>query len=147
MMSDLRKRAIIIDDDRLLRTSLIDMLEGWGYEVISCAEPVFYSVFLDRGCDCRAEHVCADIIITDVNMPHMTGLDFIDKQKHKGCKVSNIAVMSGAWDDEKIEYAERLGCTVFDKPFQIDKLKKWIRACEKKIEPQRVLSDLPICIK
>ena len=38
-------------------------------------------------------------------LPHMSGLDFIEHQIQNGCKVDNIAVMSGYWTDQTLEKA------------------------------------------
>jgi YesN/AraC family two-component response regulator len=87
------------------------------------------------------DHACVDIIITDVNMPNVSGLEFIKNQLKKGCKVKNIALMSGTWTDYESEYALRLGCQVFHKPFSLDELNKWLDDCEKKIDTNRDLSN------
>jgi CheY-like chemotaxis protein len=77
-------------------------------------------------------------------MPNMTGLEFIEHQKSNGCKVQNVAVMSGSWTDEEREHAKRLGCRTFKKPFKIDEIKKWLDACEKKLDSNSKLLDLPV---
>jgi DNA-binding NtrC family response regulator len=77
-------------------------------------------------------------------MPDMTGFEFIEHQKRNGCKVQNVAVSSGRWTDEEIEHAKRLGCHIFEKPFKMDEIEKWLDDCEKKFDPNNKLSDLPI---
>ncbi len=76
-------------------------------------------------------------------MPYMKGLEFIEHQRRNACKVTNIAVMSGRWTDEELEHAKRLGCHTFNKPVKIDEIKKWLNACENKLNPNNKLSDLP----
>ncbi len=139
-----RPRAVIIDDDYLLRTLMGDVFKDRGYEVHSSAEPGLSSIFLDSQCSCPVGTHCTNIIITDINMPDMTGLEFIEHQKRNGCKVQNIAVMSGGWTDEKIEHAKRLGCHIFEKPFKIVEIEKWLDNCERKSDPDNKLSGLPI---
>ena len=73
----------------------------------------------------------------------MPGLEFIENQKRNGCKVQNVAVMSGSWTDEELEHAKRLGCHTFNKPCKIYEIKKWLDACENKFDPNNKLSDLP----
>ncbi len=76
-------------------------------------------------------------------MPNMTGLEFIEHQKSMGCKVQNVAVMSGRWTGEELEHAKRLGCHMFKKPFKIDEIEKWLDECEKKLDNNGKLSDMP----
>ena len=143
----MNKRVIVIDDNKDVRTILKRVLEVWGYDVIICSYQAFCPSFLDSGCCCPEGYMCADIIMTDVKMPNMTGLEFVDMQKRKGCKAQNIAIMSGTWDVEEIAHAKRLDCVIFKKPLEIDELKKWIDACDKKVMPDRTLSTLPISIQ
>ena len=84
-------------------------------------------------------HTCADIIITDIDMPKITGLDFIENQLKRGCKVRNLATMSGSWSDSQMKRAAELGCKAFTKPFDINELMSWLNHCEKSIDPARRL--------
>ncbi len=139
----MRIRAIVLDDDYEMRTLIYDILKNRGYEVYGSSEPFFCPIYLDSECPCSVEHTCTTIIITDINMPNMTGLEFIEHQKRNGCKVQNVATMSGRWTDEEIEHAKRLGCHIFKKPFEIDEIERWLDDCEKKLDPNSKLSDLP----
>ena len=139
-----RARAMVLDDNYILRTIIEDVLKNRGYEVHGSAEPFFCPVLLDRNCSCSVDSHCTDIIITDLNMPGMTGLEFIENQKRHGCKVQNTAVISGSWRDAELEHAKRLGCHTFNKPFKTDDIKKWLDACEDKLDPDSKLTDLPI---
>jgi len=143
----MKLRAIVFEDNEALRTTISSMLEMRGYEVFSYSEPLLCPVYLDR--ECPHEHPCVDVSITDLRMPNMTGLDFIENQTRYGCKaiVSNKAVMSGAWTDEELERAKRLGCQIFEKPFGINEINKWLNECEERIDPNRKLSDLPLSSK
>jgi hypothetical protein len=68
-------------------------------------------------------------------MPDMAGLEFIEKQKINGCKVKDIAVMSERWTDEKPQRAKSLGGQIFEKPFRLDEIKKWLDGCGEKSDP------------
>ena len=115
----MKLRAFVFEDNDALRTTISSILEKRGYEVFSYSEPLLCPVYLDR--ECPHEHPCMDILITDVRMPNMTGLDFIENQRRYGCKaiVSNKAVISGAWADQELERGrargsakQRPGCPV-----------------------------------
>ena len=139
-----RPRAIVLEDDYLLRTLIDGALKDRGYEVHGSSEPFFSPIFLESKCSCPVGTHCTNIIITDINMPNMTGLEFIEHQKRNGCKIQNVAMMSGGWKDEEIEHAKSLGCHIFEKPFKFDEIEKWLDDCEKKFDPDNKLSDLPI---
>ncbi len=140
----MKPRAIVLDDDYTIRSVICDILEDRGYEVFGFSDPTLCPVYLDSKCTCADGRFCANIIITDINMPYMNGLEFIEHQRRNACKASNIAVMSGRWTDEVLVHAKRLGCHIFNKPFKIDELKKWLNACEIKFYLNSKLSDLPV---
>lgn len=143
-MNKVRIRAVIIDDEDAIRDLICEILEMRGYEIYASSDPLVCPVYLDCECPCPAEHVCAHIIITDINMTNMTGLEFIEHQKSSGCKVQNIAVMSGMWTNEALAHANRLCCHTFNKPFNIDGIEKWLNECEKKIDHNIKLTDVPM---
>ena len=119
-------RVFIFDDDELIRTTLGYFLTQEGYLVSDFAQPDHCSLYYDKDCICGVKKTCADIIITDINMPGEDGMSFIEIQIRKGCKVEHIAVMSGDWEDPLLEKAKNIGCEVLYKPFSIIKLKNWL---------------------
>ena len=68
-------RAFVIDDDAEIRSILASLLEIRGYEVVT-----FPSAVVCRRCPCLAGQVCADIVISDVSMPRLTGVQFVEQQ-------------------------------------------------------------------
>ena len=133
-------RAIVLDDDDAIKSLVSNLLRERGYEVYASSEPYLSQVYMGSGCSCSVGHTCTDIIITDNNMPNMSGLKFLERQKRMGCKVQNTAVMSGRWTDEEMEHAKKLGCKVFNKPFKIDEINKWLNECEKELDHKNKLS-------
>jgi YesN/AraC family two-component response regulator len=91
---------------------------------------------------CPADYACADVIISDVNMPTKTGLDLIRERQQKGCKVKYRALMSADWTDSDLKSARELGCYIFHKPFDLKKMLQWLDDCLAEIDPARKLSDL-----
>ncbi len=138
----MKLRAIVLDDDDAINALVSNILRKRGYEVYASSEPFLSQVYMGSGCSCSVGHTCTDIIITDNNMPNMSGLEFLERQKRMGCKVQNTAVMSGSWTKEEIEHAKKLGCHVFNKPFKIDEIKKWLNECEKELDHKNKLSDV-----
>ena len=134
-------KAIVLDDDDSIRTITSEILKDRGYEVCASSEPLFSPVYLNEECTCPDEY-CSTIVITDINMPNMTGLEFIEHQKSMGCKFQNVAVMSGRWTNEALAHANRLGCQTFSKPFKITEIIKWLDECEERLGHEDKLSNM-----
>lgn len=141
----MKLRAIVVDDNEQVRSVISSIMELRGYEVLSSPEPLVCPVYLDGECPCPYDHACMDVLITDNKTPKMTGLDFIENQTRNGCKaiVRNKAVISGNWTEEELEQAKSLGCQIFNKPFRFKEINKWLDECEKRIDPNRKLAELP----
>ncbi len=141
----MKLRAFIFDDDEKIRSLLSIIMEKRGYNVLSFPDPSYYSIYLDAECSCPPGHVCGDIWITDNNMPNMKGLEFIQNQLRKVCRgiTQNKAVMSGTWTAVDLAYAKKLGCRIFEKPFLIAEIHKWLDECEKRMDPERKLIEWP----
>ena len=122
----MRLRAVVVDDDDLIRSTLSSVMENRGYKVIASSEPLFCPVYLNRKCPCLPHQTCCDILITDINMPNMTGLEFIENQIKNDCKIPNIAIMSGNWKYTDRERTESLGCRIIVKPFGLDEIGQWL---------------------
>jgi CheY-like chemotaxis protein len=137
----MRIRVPIFDDEPAIRSLLWQLLDGRGYEVFSFPEAGSCPLYISHRCQCSEDQACTDIIISDNNMPIIDGLEFIENQMKKGCKVKNTALMSGDWSESNLQYAERLGCQIFHKPFGLDEINKWLDECEKRIKPDRNLSN------
>lgn len=136
-----RIRAFVFEDDEVIRSVLRRLLQRRGYEVLASSEPGSCPLYLTDACPCPLNHVCGDIILSDIDMPGMTGLEFVQNQIKNGCKVKNIALMSGSWVYPDPQRAHELGCKIFCKPVAISEINKWLDDCEKKIDPNRILDD------
>ena len=138
----MRPRVLIFEDNDILRSALEYILDERGYEVFTFANPGLCQIYDSVDHNCPVDHACTDIIISDVNMPSKTGLEFIQERRQKGCKVKYKALMSGDWTDSDLKYAQELGCRIFHKPFDIREMLKWLGDCVEKINSERRLSDL-----
>ena len=83
----MKVKAVVLEDNDMLRTLTYNILKNRGYEVYAYSEPFLSSVYRDSERSCPEENICPNIIITDIDMPNMTGFEFIEHQKSKGCKI------------------------------------------------------------
>ena len=137
----MEKRAFVFDDDQVIRRIIETILADRGYEVLAFSDPGLCPLYRTTTCQCSSEQTCGDIIISDVNMPHVNGLRFVEKQQKIGCKVRNVALMSGGWSDADLKRAQELGCHVFHKPFTVDEIYRWLDDSEKRIDESRMLAN------
>ncbi len=89
-------RVYLIDDNQRIRDLVKDVLEERGHQVFAFSEPFRCPILLNDKCECPEGRQCGDIFITDLEMPGMSGLDFIENQVRFGCRglTSTTAVMS-----------------------------------------------------
>ena len=135
----MRYRILIFEDNDSIRSTLWQFFDSLGYEVFTFPDPSLCPLNEKPTCDCPLQHACSDMIISDINMPVVKGLDFIKSMRRKGCKVTNIAIMSGNWNAEAAEESEKLGFEIIDKPFKLDVLQDWLKKCEQSIQENRKL--------
>ena len=138
----MRPRVLLFEDSDILRSALESIIDARGFEVITFSNPSQCQIFDSVDHKCPVDHACADIIISDVNMPLQTGLEMIEERRQKGCKVKYRALMSGYWTEADLKSALALGCRIFHKPFSIKDMLKWIDDCIEEINSARKLSDL-----
>ncbi len=134
----MRIRVLVLEDDRSLAGMMKIFLERRGYEVMTFDDPTSCPLYLQNECSCP----CADILISDIRMPHVDGFEFLEHEHQEGCLPQNVALMSGAWSEEDIERATALGCKILEKPLSFSLLNEWLDACEKNIPADRTLSNV-----
>ena len=144
-----RKIRIAIFEDESMVRNMLEMLlfqyasiKGIEYEILLYEDPTACPFKGAEKCLCSENEICTDIIITDINMPHVSGIELIKGQIEKGCKVRNILVISGYTDQKIIEWVLGAGCKYLHKPFQMSELYDTIDKFEENIDFGMVPKDL-----
>lgn len=111
------KTILTVDDSRTMREMLRRALEASGFNVVQ-AEDGVHGIEVLQGMD------YPDVIITDVNMPRMDGLQFIEEvRSDQSFRAIPILVLTTESDAEKKARARRAGATGWIvKPFDPVKL-------------------------
>lgn len=142
-------RILIFEDDDAARNMLSIFLRAKGYEVLDFPTPATCTLISENKCQCPRSHACADMIITDMNMPGMSGLELVRYQMERGCRIPirNKAVISAALTPEDEREFHALGCRCLRKPFKLNALLAWVQSVEANIPPERRLTPLPELFK
>jgi two-component system, chemotaxis family, chemotaxis protein CheY len=99
------KTIMVVDDSALMRTSLKANLELGGYKVESAGDGVQALAQLKLG-------VKPDLIISDINMPNMGGLDFIKQLRTlAGFRFTPVLVLTTESQQQKKDEAKKHGAT------------------------------------
>lgn len=134
----------MIDDIDFCRDLLAEFLEIRGYQVLKYPDVTSCPLFSASSRPCPIHAACADILLLDNLMPHMTGLDFLELQQQGNClfNIDNKAMFSANWTAADLARAKSLGCKTFHKPYEFKKLAAWLDEKEKHCPPDRVLAEL-----
>ena len=130
-----KKRAVIYDDDDIILKVLKEFLSMRDYEVFTFQSPVICPLGEIEKNSCLKPYPCADIIISDFNMPKMDGITLFQQQLQMDCKVDvrNKAIMSGYLEEQHNKMLGELGVHFFQKPINFSDLTRWLDQCEQRI--------------
>lgn len=114
--------AIIAEDAADVRQVVAVALRGLGYEIIEARSGGELLDELGDGILSGDPGARPDVIISDIRMPGLTGLEILAGLRQAGWHTP-IVLMTAYADHDLREEAERLGVTAFfSKPFDIDDL-------------------------
>lgn len=112
------KSILVVDDEENARIALSKILSREGYAVASASNG-FEALNYLRGKD-------VDLVITDINMPEMNGMEFL-RELGRFHPATNVIMITAYGEVES--YIEAMDLGVFEyinKPVKIDELKKII---------------------
>ena len=114
-------KILLVDDDDPFRLSIKNALELENYSVIEAIDGLEALTILENN--------NIDLIITDVIMPAMGGIEFSEKSKEIFPSLKILGITGGGWKGN-VERIERLSKSYFTaflkKPFGTDELLKEI---------------------
>jgi two-component system, NtrC family, response regulator PilR len=114
-----RAKLLVVDDERSMRELLSIVLRREGYDVTLAENGRAAIDHLERG--------RFDLLISDIKMPDMTGVDVLRAAKRLDPDILGIMITAFASADTAIE-AMRLGAHDYlSKPFDVDELKMKVR--------------------
>ena len=137
-MSSMPARVLVVEDDEVLRDVLTDVLTGRGLHVVAAS----------RGEEAllRAGQEPFDLIVADIRMEGINGLDTIEKARELQPGIGSI-VVSGYASEEETLRAVRLNVAGYlKKPFKVPELMQlingYLAAREEKMRRELELRNL-----
>ncbi|MDD2541822.1 MAG: sigma-54-dependent Fis family transcriptional regulator, partial [Desulfuromonadaceae bacterium] len=105
---------LIIDDEKDIRTALAGILEDEGYQVLTAESGA-------EGIECARQEL-PDLILLDIWMPGMDGLETLEKLKEQLPQIT-VIMISGHGTIETAVRATKLGAFDFiEKPLSLEKV-------------------------
>src|SRR5689334_8243759 len=108
------EKILVVDDERLVRWSLRQKCEEWGYQILEAeaGEPALK----------MAQHESPDLVLLDVRLPDIGGLEVLDQLKKNGDARAVIMITADPQLDD-VKAALKLGAYDFvGKPIDFDEL-------------------------
>jgi CheY-like chemotaxis protein len=117
-----RIRVLVADDDREMLEMVSRVIDQLGFEVITACSG---ADLLEK----VGEQGPFDLVVTDVAMPWMSGLQVMHSARTAGMRCP-VIVITALRDHRTADQVETLGAEVqrLNKPFSVDKLKETVLA-------------------
>ncbi len=111
---------LVVDDQEAVCSLLRVMLEGDGHQVLEASNGRL-------GLERYGER-CPDLVITDLVMPEMTGLEMMWELNRRFLNVKIIAISGSLASGDAQKMAKRLGaCQTFQKPLNMEEVLSAVR--------------------
>ena len=132
MVSETKPRILVVDDDDELREMIRNFL-------------AYRGCFVETACDgldgCAAlERDTFDMVITDIYMPRMNGLELLETIEQKYPNLLTLAMTGFPNEDITKRVREKGSCGCLFKPFTLQQLLTAITNCFEQSETHKPLS-------
>ncbi len=121
----MKASVLIVDDDDVLRRALGDRCRHWGHAVEAADSGQEALAFVDR--------MSFDVIVLDLAMPGLSGLDVLDKLRAGDCGADVVVLSAHGSVEKAVEAVKRGAADFLTKPADFDLLERVIeRALERR---------------
>lgn len=118
------KRALVIEDNELVRETLKAMLEFLGFEVVVAEDGKKAVEEFNSAVNSKNPF---DVVFVDLVMPEMSGKEVMEKLKEIDPDV-NALISSGYSNDKSIAEYEKLGFKgILNKPYTLQELEEALK--------------------
>ena len=116
-------RILVVDDEPAIVRFLSASLESQGYLVSAASDARTALDMVRRG--------AADLLVLDLGLPDMDGLDVVKRIRESGATLPIIILSSREKESAKVEALDRGADDYVTKPFGVDELLARIRAAQR----------------
>lgn len=107
MINNGKKRAVVVEDDKLLTNLITKKLKAEGYEVIHAENG-------ERALSLMNEGPAPQVILLDILLPGIDGFEVLKQAKqHTRWKDTPVIILSNLGQESDIEQGKRLGAAAF----------------------------------
>jgi DNA-binding response OmpR family regulator len=122
-------KIILLEDELMLQSSILEYLDGLGHKCIAFSDGAKAQKVLSK--------YCYDLMIFDINVPSINGLDLFKLIKNQNCHTPVIFI-SALIDIENITKAFDLGASDYiKKPFHLKELGLRVQKISKDIQDKK----------
>jgi DNA-binding NtrC family response regulator len=130
-MKTLSGTILIADDDGDIRDILTDMLASLGARIVTTAD--------GPGCLTHADAEAPDLILLDIEMPMLNGLDVLKELRRRGNNAAVIMITAYGTIERAVEAMKQGAYDFITKPFDLDHIALTV---EKALERERLKRGL-----
>ena len=134
MVSETKPRILVVDDDEELREMIRNFLAYRGCFVETACDGL-------DGCEVLKRNTF-DMVITDIYMPRMNGLELLEAIQHKYDNLLTLAMTGFPNQDITKRVLEKGTCGCLVKPFTLQQLLTTITKCFEQSEAHKPLSKI-----
>jgi two-component system, response regulator, stage 0 sporulation protein F len=124
------KKILVVDDEAGIRSLLFDLLSSEGYKVTLAKD--------GRESLDQMKHRRFDLLITDINMPVLNGIELLRRMKEAGRRERVIVMTGKPVDESNLGTDLQPVFTLLQKPFQVHNLLEMVFSALARI-PQKPL--------
>lgn len=110
-----KRKILIVDDEPLIGSALKEALHKWQFEV-SLLEDGNHAIKV-------IESESFDMVLTDVRMPNVTGMQVLEKVKSKSPETAVVMMTAFGTIDQAVEAMKKGAYDYITKPFSLDEIK------------------------
>jgi DNA-binding response OmpR family regulator len=120
-------RILVVEDDSLLADGLVTVLGRAGHTV--------YHTASGRYADALLDHDSYDLVVLDLGLPDIDGLEVLDRVRAKRRAVSVLVLTARDAVEERVRGLDHGADDYLTKPFSVNEFEARVRALERRIFP------------